>query len=314
MNTTDALVHRVQAVTAGVLWSGEASAIEPLKTRKSAVFRVHGPRENRLIVKVCELTTGRVEAMIYQEILSRLPVVSPTLYAFYEDDQGAWLVMEDVGGRPFDSSSPSDRAVAARWLAELHRVTSPLVGSVPLPSRGVAYYRAVLNDAIRTIDATCRLATWPGEHRSSLDSLMRGLEVLESHWPEVEDEISGFPTTLVHAGLAGKNVHVRRTGSHEEVLAFDWEAGGWGIPVADLSTVDLNVYVGHAGRDVQVSLTDQPRWMAISSALWHVAPIPGELATLSKAYIHRLVQKFAYYQQHLSRALVELGWLRGATS
>jgi Ser/Thr protein kinase RdoA (MazF antagonist) len=314
MNVTAELLERVREVAVQAGRMAWPARIERLKERKSAVFRVHPPAGEPRIVKRCSVATGRVEAAIYREVLARLPRSAPRLLGYAEDGDDAWLVLEDAGGRSYDARDPDDRVVAGRYLAILHDAASDLVDRVALPRRGADHYRVVTASASETVEAARSQAAWPRERISTLDDLARSIEVVADRWSEIDATLEPFPTTLVHGGFAGKNVHVRDDAERDPILAFDWEAGGWGVPVADLSAVDVASYLAHASAPFRLGIDDADRFATIGAVLWHLAPIPGELPVIRAGYLGRIVDKFTYYRGHVVPALRRLGWWTGGVS
>jgi Ser/Thr protein kinase RdoA (MazF antagonist) len=67
-----------------------------------------------------------------------------------------------------------------------------------------------------------------------LRAVVSTCESIESRWDRVERICSALPRTLVHGDLVARNLRLRRNGGGPEIVAFDWECGGFGIPAADL--------------------------------------------------------------------------------
>jgi hypothetical protein len=52
-----------------------------------------------------------------------------------------------------------------------------------------------------------------------------------------------MPRTLVHGDFVGKNCRVRNSSNRDpELVVFDWEKAGWGVPAVDLATNAFGVY------------------------------------------------------------------------
>ena len=268
--------------------------------RKSAVYRLLMKSGNSLVLKRCDSTTGSVEARIYQDVLCPLRVSAPTLHAYLEADGVAWLLLDDVAGTPYSPSIGSQYGLAGRWMAELHLSSAPLVNSVPLPSRGFDYYRQVLDGARETLDAAGKNPlAWSGPTASILDGLQASLDLLDTRWEDAQSMFQSAPSSLVHGGFAGKNVHVKSTPLGSILFAFDWEAGGWGPPFADLSRVSLTSYSDVLAQESNRSFGDLERWASLGTILWHLAPIPGERSSVGVPWISRVAGKFAYYDEQI---------------
>ena len=65
--------------------------------------------------------------------------------------------------------------------------------------------------------------------------MVKHYDVLESHWHEVESICDVMPRTIVHDDFVMKNMRVRYGATGPELLVFDWEFTGWGMPGADLT-------------------------------------------------------------------------------
>src|SRR5213592_385551 len=107
---------------------GEPQKIEilKLKRKKSAVYRLAGVGFNgsAVIAKRCTAATAAVERLIYETMLPRLPFPSLTCYGFVPEPEGdfCWLFLEDAGPYGYVQDSAEHRALAGRWLANLHCV------------------------------------------------------------------------------------------------------------------------------------------------------------------------------------------------
>jgi hypothetical protein len=64
------------------------------------------------------------------------------------------------------------------------------------------------------------------------------LDLLESRWNDVEQFCEALPRTLVHGDLSRSNLRIRPDRSAIELVAFDWEKAGWGVPLPDLARLD----------------------------------------------------------------------------
>lgn len=306
----DAAARHAEGLVRTSVRSSDRLRVETVKPpeRKSAVFRIVDENGRAWIVKRCDAETGRIEATVYREVLSHLDLPAPTLHAYAEDAGDAWLVLDDVGGRPFDASWASDRVLAARWMADLHVASHPYADTVALPARGSDAFAALLVEAGRTVDAARANPAWPESELATLDGLARAFALVEVHRTDVVELARHVPTALVHGGIAGKNVHVRSTGSRSELLAFDWEAAGWGPPLADLSRVEPAAYLARLPAGVRRAWPDPGRAFALGTIWWCTAPIPGERRSVVTRHVARVAAKLAYYREQIERALAGLGW------
>src|SRR5258707_5529303 len=123
----------------------EPEAVETLHRRnKAAVYRLQGagPEGSDVIAKRSFTASARIEHTVYQEILPRLPMPSLRCYGLIEDEDPEfnWLFMEDAGTESYLPALAEHRAMAARWLANLHTSAECLEAASCLPERGPAYY------------------------------------------------------------------------------------------------------------------------------------------------------------------------------
>ena len=59
--------------------------------------------------------------------------------------------------------------------------------------------------------------------------------LLESYWTRVVELCRRYPRTLVHGDFAYQNLRVRSSASGINLVAFDWEFAGYGIPAPDIA-------------------------------------------------------------------------------
>src|SRR5262245_12825467 len=112
---------------------------EVFGTFKSGVYRLEGvgPGGSAVIAKVCPLHTAKVERLMYEEFLPRLALPSLRRYGAVDapDGQSWWLFLEEATGEMYSPLNPEHRALAARWLAAVHRVGCEDL-KTRLPARG----------------------------------------------------------------------------------------------------------------------------------------------------------------------------------
>lgn len=285
------------------------SELEVLKSKKSFVYRFRGdPSGPAVVAKLARSDTLQVEHCIYQDLLSSAPVSAPQCFGFVQSQRTgyAWLLIEDADGVPFDPSVPDHRVALGRWLGELHVWARTAPGLASLPDRGPTYHRAILNEVEEAVTAARMNASVTEEDAAMLDHLAAQCREIRERWSDLTDLLECLPSTIVHNGIAGKNVQLRRSDSSDalEVMAFDWEAGGRGHPAADLSMVDGTSY-HDAVRPFWPDLdADTMGALAqLGRVLWNTAPIPGERASLVSTWPHRALHKLRFYDQQITEAL-----------
>lgn len=275
---------------------------EPLKKVKSAVFALHSEGRRPLVAKRASAETIANEYRILRWI-EEAPVPTVRPWAVVPGASGtAWLISDYVAGEPFDRRSANHRELVGTWLGDLHIWCA---GTPPpdLPSRDLAYHRDVVARAQTTVEEAWRSgAALTETERAAARRLADASSRLLDLWDGVRIGLDPLPTTLVHSGIAGKNVRVVQDGGGHLVLAFDWEQGGWGCPAADLALVDLAAYRERWGRQ-GLSRADAERVGAIGSALWCLAGVPDERGNLLGRWPHRAAGKLEYYERCVTGAL-----------
>jgi Ser/Thr protein kinase RdoA (MazF antagonist) len=283
--------------------------------RKSAVYRLvgAGPSAEDIVAKRCSTTTAMVERAVYRDVLSRLPVSHLRCYGLVDDVAPglSWLFVEDAGGQPFRAGIDTHRILAARWMATVHCSTEEAM-LAPLPERGLAWYRDVIATAMSALIAASGNQHIEGDDRATVSRALLACRTVAERWDDVAAICDVLPETLVHGGFGRKNVHVRERASGPELLPFDWEAAGRGMPAADLARVDAAVYASTlSGRGPQVSAPRARRVVETGRALWCCSSIPGEASTLSAPWATRAMPKIRAYCDELHSALAALGWKPG---
>jgi aminoglycoside phosphotransferase (APT) family kinase protein len=181
------------------------------------------------------------ERAVYERILPRLPLATPHCYGCQADGEYVWFLLEAVEGAPYDESNPEHLAMASRFVAAMHTLTTPLAHSISIPEAGPERYlahlvagRERLSECLRTSRALVPAG------RVILEQTVARLDGLEVSWPVIRARCADAPTTLVHGDFRPKNVFVRHDGTG--LVAFDWETAGWGPPAPDLTKIDLAAY------------------------------------------------------------------------
>jgi hypothetical protein len=213
---------------------------------KSAIYRLFfvGAEYSTVIAKRRSHYHAFAERIVYEQILVNLALPVPHYfgYALEPDGEFGWLFLEDVGDKKYRSHVPEHRAVAAQWLGIMHTSTASIAGRVRLPERGPEYYLALLKSAHDTIQSNINNPAMNAAEITLLQSIISHCEYLVSHWSRYANLDQGMPCALVHGDFIENNVRIRTDNDEIVVLPFDWEKAGWGIPVEDISNVDINAY------------------------------------------------------------------------
>jgi hypothetical protein len=211
------------------------------KKRKSAVFRLDGcaPDGASVIAKLCRREDAALESRIYRGILPRLPIRSPRYYGTLTGrGEWSWIFIEDAGDVRYSPLIAEHRRAAARWLASMHGSAARVDAASLLPDRGPANYLNHLRSARQGLLRQLQDRRQEKDEIHVLGTLVFQLDVLESRWHDVRGFCEPLPRTLVHGDFSRSNLRVRQTESGPELVAFDWERAGWGVPPPDLARLE----------------------------------------------------------------------------
>jgi phosphotransferase family enzyme len=217
---------------------GAPGRIEVLqRNKKTSVYRLSGigPDGAAVIAKRARDMTGRVERVVYEEVLPRIPLPSLHCYGYVGESTGefSWLFVEDAKDEPYSRLNDSHRALAGRWLGELHLAADGVAGQ-ELPDRGIGHYRQVLQDCRCGLELLAA-AGLAAQDAVLISGVMSFCDQLAARWQQIEDTCGVLPHTLVHGDFATKNVRIRDRAAGQALLVFDWQFAGWGVPAADLA-------------------------------------------------------------------------------
>jgi hypothetical protein len=143
--------------------------------------------------------------------------------------------VEDAGGGRYSPLDPEHRRVAARWLAALHRSAAENPEASRLPDRGPDHYLVHVRSAHEAILRQLFNRVADREEMRILAALLMQLETLGSRWDEVRAFCETLPKTFVHGDLSHSNLRVRPGAAGIDLVAFDWEKAGWGVPAPDVA-------------------------------------------------------------------------------
>lgn len=177
-----------------------------------------------------------VERAIYESVLPRLDLPALRYYGFVgdEDEEFAWLFIEDAGDARYSHSLREHETLTGRWLGALHGRAAGLDLASSLPDRGPAHYLGHLRSACATILDNLDHPALRADDKGMLSRLVAICELMESGWGGVEAICDGLPRTLVHGDLNPKNLRLKSDGAGTTIAAFDWEWSGWAVPAIDI--------------------------------------------------------------------------------
>jgi len=224
--------------------AGEPNFVEVLQDVKkgrsrSCIYRLTGVghKHASVIAKRCIAFHAHIEQTIYQDILSHLPISGLTFYGCVDepDTDSAWLFLEDAGGDRFAYCVEEHRKLAARWLGEMHVSAARIPAVSRLPDRGPQHYLDHLRFARQLIQRDLGNSALSPRDLQVIGAILLQADFLESRWSWVEELDHRFPRTLVHCDFANYNLRVRRGQSGINLVAFDWEMAGRGVPAPDIA-------------------------------------------------------------------------------
>lgn len=203
------------------------------------------------------------EAVVYEEVLRRLPLPTVTCHGSWTTPSGdTWLFLEHLGEgtRLIDQPAPDHvLASAARWAGRFHRLNPGASDGAPaLTVYSGAYYAAWARRASDLAGDWHRRLPW-------LRTLCARAEPLLA-------TIAYLPTCTVHGEFTPNNVLV----SGNEVRPVDWETAAVGLGAVDLAALTDGWPRDVAGRCEAV----------YAAARWPGGPPPGHARTLDLARLY----------------------------
>jgi hypothetical protein len=289
--------------------------------RGSRVYSLEGlGPEGVIVAKQTSLDAATQESTIYEHVVPHLPLSTLRFHGFTPDGDGksGWIFLERANGYEYSPSAKEHRALAARWLGDLHTSGAHVPIKLRLPSRGPDHYLEHLQSARRKIDQNFGNPVLTSHDRSALRRTLAQLDDLEMQWSRVNALSARVPRTLIHGDFAPKNIRVQNGRNGMGLQVFDWEHAGWGTPAADLvqwrdrfekdwASPDLELYgsVMHEGwpdLDLQVirPLADVGKIFRLLT--W----MDGDAESLEMKWTEPAVGNLQIYRTHLADAMERL--------
>jgi aminoglycoside phosphotransferase (APT) family kinase protein len=219
--------------------------------RRPVPERIDVLKKHRGKPKVCRLVGCTSGASDIVAKCSYLAAVEPILYAHVldtvpgtprcrgiapcRDGARCWIFLEHVDGEPYVADLAAHRALTVRWLGAIHSITSKMPVRQLLPQHDSAYYRSQLRTARDAISAALAGGMIDGDGRSRLAATVDRCDSLDGQWDALEILTEDVRPGIVHNDLASRNIRIRQRAGRVELVAFDWEFAGYGVPVADLA-------------------------------------------------------------------------------
>ena len=298
----------------------EPEAVETIEEKnKSAVYRLLGAGEEgaAVIAKLGRREGLFVERTIYLRVLPRLPVPTLHCYGFLEGEAAHWLFLEEADGRRYSARRAADRALAGRWLGEVHTAVDPAL-EAELPDRGPSHYLVHLRLGRVALRQSLARPGLAADERAILETTARLYDRLESSWSRIEEFYDAMPRALVHGDFVQKNARVRNGKAAPELLILDWEVAGWGPPAADLSQTsggalnpDLTAYCSAVRAHWPgLELNDVVALADYGAVFRSLAAISWESRRLGYGHDTWPVRNIAVYRNWLARTLRAIGFPR----
>lgn len=246
---------------------------------RSASYRLMGagPDGGNVVARQVPVPQAALERALYEDILPHLPVAAPREYGCRaEGAQGSWLFLEDVGGERCCLADRAHRELAARWVGRLHTEATRIVAAQALPEAGAPRYLAHLRAGRRAIHAQLANPALTAGPVDALRRLVACLDALEDDWARIERACAGVPATLVHGDLRPRNLRLRNraNGDGPELFPIHWKTAGWGVPAADLASIDRPTYWSTVrGRWPGVGFADVRRLASVGRVFRRLAAI-----------------------------------------
>ncbi len=328
--TSEVLPERIEEHAAVKAWRQiqqdrfEPKNIQILKLkRKSSVYRLTGDgvHGSAVIAKRCCATTADIERLVYEQ-LARLQVPALRCYGLVPEPEGefAWLFLDDAGGHAYSPDSEEHRALAGRWLGEVHRTPVPGDLQALLPDRGPDHYGQRLRSTRTALLERVGNRALSADETALLRAVAAQCDVIEAHWDELETFCERWPRALVHGDFVIKNLRIQPT-SAPALLVFDWEMAGWGLPASDLAqfvgntvTPDLEVYYSVLRQDFpRLDVHETQRLANYGTVLRMVDKIFWETLTMvgdSYEFLVNPLLSVKKYEPQLEAGLRALDWGR----
>lgn len=200
------------------------------------------------------------ELCVYQQILSRVDLGTPQLYAArWEPHSGIyWIFLEDVGtSRLRDSRNYARWVPAARWAARFHAATRnlPQLQTSFLPVWDLAHYH-------RCAERVRRILPELNAQDQALTS-----QALEQYGSRI-GWFAALPKTVIHGQFFGKNIMLRARRGDRMLAVIDWETAALGPGGFDLVSVSSGRWTDEQRQSMWRAYFDEFKHCAGSSQSW----------------------------------------------
>jgi len=294
------------------------------------VYRLEGvgPDGTAVIAKRREPGAGLIERTVYERILTDVPLPGPRFYGSVSESQdgaataACWLFLGEIRGEKYDPLRPDHRVAAGRWLGVLNTEACAAASRADLPDAGPGRYRAQMHATRDLIHASIDNPAFSADDLAFFDGLLGQFDQLDEHWDRLERAGTGLPPTLTHGDFNGKNLRVQASPQGPQIVVFDWEDAGRGVPSVDLAQVaapgchmaampDLTAYRSAVRvRWPQCGPADVERLADCGTVFRALAVLAWDAQHLSRPWADGFLGNLQMYGAELADALRRLGWRR----
>ena len=308
----------------------EPLVITPLvgRLRKNSIYRLDsaGRGGAAVIAKRSPKATALVERTVYDEILPRLPVPSLHSYGYLEEPDGehGWLFLEEATGAEYLPLLNEHRSRVARWLGLVHTAAAAANVRARLPDAGPERYLDLIWEARESMLQNLDNPVLTLDDVTFIEALATRFGDMARHWHRLAEVCAGVPQTLVHGDFNGKNLRLCASDGQANVLVFDWETAGWGVPAVDLAqsavpssklgaNADLATYWSTVREQWPQAREDDWRRLACCGTVFRaVAVLYWQSKDLTHDWAHSYVGSMRMFAAEVEHALERLDWTRGA--
>ncbi|MGY1737100.1 phosphotransferase [Geodermatophilus sp. SYSU D00684] len=298
------------------------TSVVPLQEerRRSVYLLVGGAPDGRdVVAKRCPRSEAEREQIVYATLTSHRPGLSVELYGVADaDTDRTWLFLQAAAGRQFRLGDRRDRAVAGRWLGELHVACADLPGGPSLRDRGPDHFREYL-DVVpqRATLASANPELDAGDRRD----VARTVEVcarVRSQWDEVSAFCATMPPTFVFGDFKDDNVRVVDGAGGPTLIGFDWNEAGWGVPALDVLTFEahrtaplLSEYLPIVSARWPEMTAERIRLLGVVGEIFRCgASMRWELQRLEWPWTQTAMARLRYHNDWMDRCIQAVQWLR----
>lgn len=298
-----------------------ASVVPVQEERSRSLYRLVGAAGEGadVIAKRCPGSEADREQTIYETLTSCCPGISVELYGRARSEgKYDWLFLQDAAGRTFHLGDMHDRAVAGRWLGQLHALGADMPGASSLRDRGPEHFVEYLDIVPHQAARASRNPELGDTDRHSIDYTVDVCARVRSQWDRVRSFCATMPPTFVFGDFKDDNVRVIDSDRGPTLVGFDWNEAGWGVPALDVLTFAAHRVAPLLSEYLPVVMA---RWPAMTAERILLLGVVGEIFRCGASMrweLHRLewpwtAKAMALLRHHndwMDRCIQRVPWLR----